>query len=134
MSNENDSRFSKSLLSLQLQLKTLLEEVGGERAVELLDSLAKLNKSEQEVVLSIMVRTLSDILGGQVRLSTPSDEELEAFEQQLYSDLVQAMRDASEPEGSPKLSVLDGGKCTSRGPIDFRRALEQRKRRLELVN
>ena len=35
--------FTKSLLSLQLQLKTLLEGVGGEETATLLDALAQLS-------------------------------------------------------------------------------------------
>ena len=109
-----DGKISSNLFSLQLQLKTILEEAGGDNALSFLDSLSHLNPSEQEVVLKMFTRLTDEIASGDKRLFTDGDLALKKFEEGLYREILDAMRDAAKrPSESMnrKLEVLDGGKA-----------------------
>ena len=55
MANSGDNkRFSANFLSLQLQLKTLLEEAGGDDLIPFLDALTGLTRSEQKIALKLL--------------------------------------------------------------------------------
>ena len=110
--------FTKSLLSLQLQLKTLLEDVGGEDTAALLDALANLSKSERAAAIPLLLRAVKRIASGEKRLSTDEDKELKDFEDSLFNSVLEAFGNtandldlAKEPEA--KLAVLPGGKTPS---------------------
>ena len=128
MSSNDDKQFSANLLSLQLQLKTMLEEAGGDHTLGLLDALCKLNRSEQEIILSVLTRTVTNIAKSDARFVGAADEELKEFEDNLYHDIVSAMREASQPER--RLEVVKGGKQEiSGGLIDFRAEVTKRRGR-----
>ncbi len=113
--------FASNFFSLQLQLKTLLEDAGGEEVVRFLDSLCKLQKSEQKIVLNMFSRTIDRFIGNDdVRLSSNDDRMLKNFEETLYRDILDSMRSAAgiEDKTEKKFSVLDGG----RTPFPKRRA------------
>ncbi|MEZ4754732.1 MAG: hypothetical protein R3A13_10575 [Bdellovibrionota bacterium] len=124
-------RFTKNLFSLQLQLKTLLEDAGGDEALELLDTLCKLNPSEQNLVLKVMNRLVGDILNHGPRFETEGDLALKKFEDDLYGDLLRAMQQQSASEKRQKFEVVSGGKdteSTSTGDlIDLQRIRNLRK-------
>ena len=142
-----DGVFSAGLFSLQLQLKNLLEGTGGDHALLLLDTLAKMSASEQKVALDVFTRVLERVAAGEQRLFTDGDLALKEFEDNLYNDIVSAMDEASKPPSlqtakastSGKFSVLDGGRShekvalkvvTSRPvAIDFKSAAKNRKTR-----
>lgn len=111
MDNKSDAAFSASLLSLQLQLRTLFEDAGGDHVMELLDSLCKLNRAEQVKVLQSFSSVIGKILAGTVRLSSLEDKHLKDFEDNLYKQLLDAFdhQPAPLPE-QPKLEVIPGGK------------------------
>lgn len=135
MKNIPKGEFSANLFSLQLQIKHMLEGVGGDAAVELLDGLAKLSSSEQQVMLKVFTRVIEKITEGDKRLVSEIDKELDAFEECLYQDIVSGMEDASNAHAGlgGKLQVVSGGLCPStkktsaNEPIDFEKARRLRK-------
>ena len=117
--------FSSSLMSVQLQLNTLLDGIGGEAATGLLDSVSKLSGAEQELVLGAMSRVVEKIASGEDRLYSNDDVALKNFEEGLYNDLVKAIREASGKQvrdsaplrvirGSGKLEFKPAGKAKAR--------------------
>jgi len=133
ISGKSSGSFSKNFVSLQLQLETLLEDVGGDRAVELLDSLSNLSGSEQKLILGIFDRVVKRVASGAERLVSNDDKRLKDFEEGLYSDLVSAIQSASGEAPRGKLiEVLDGGKTqkpVDRTPISLEEARRARKAR-----
>jgi hypothetical protein len=137
--------FTKSLLSLQLQLQTLLEGVGGEETAGLLDALAKLSETERSIVIPVLSKVISRIASGEQRLQTQDDIQLQEFENSLFESVLSAMGEAvgepqSSRENARKLAVVPGGKTSSdnltfRKPvrisslIDLSKARESRKQR-----
>jgi len=110
--------FTKSLLSLQLQLKTLLEGVGGEDTATLLDSLAQLSKSERAVVIPLLARVIRRIASGERRLLSDEDQELKNFEDSLFDSVLEAFGNTANEadlikEKERKLAVVPGGKTPS---------------------
>ena len=104
---------SQSLFSLQLQLKTLLEGAGGEDSIEFLDSLSELTNSEQKIVLRVFNRVVEKIRTGDSRLNTEEDQELKAFEENLYNDIISSFEQTTTANGKLHLEVLDGGKSSN---------------------
>lgn len=139
--------FSTGLMSLQVQLKGLLEGAGGDNAVELLDTLSTLSSSEQKIALEIFTRVLDRVGAQDERFLSESDKEMKELEDLLFDDIMHAMADAAGNESQPipaaatkkKLSVVDGGKSSSSfnvrkievsstvTPIDFEKARKNRK-------
>ena len=111
--------FTKSLLSLQLQLKTLLEGVGGEDTAALLDSLAHLNKSERAVVVPLLAKVIKRIVDGEQRLiESREEQELKDFEDSLFESVLSAFGNTANDEDvakdtDRKLAVVPGGKSPS---------------------
>jgi len=133
MDEKFSHKFSHTLLSLQLQLKTLLEEVGGDHALGLLDALSKLNRSEHNAILSVLTRAVKNIAASDVRFSSSSEEALQEFEEDLYQDLLNAMKEASQQSAERRFEVLPGGRGVSaaKSPINFSEALKLRRKRQE---
>ncbi len=112
--------FTKNLLSLQLQLKTLLEGVGGEDTAALLDAIAHLTKSERAVVIPLLARVVQRIASGEKRLSTQEDKELKDFEDSLFDSVLEAFGNTAAAnetdlakDREAKLAVVPGGKSPS---------------------
>ena len=115
--------FTKSLLSLQLQLQTLLEGVGGDETAGLLDVLAKLNDSERAVIIPILTRVINRLMESGSRIQSQEDLQMQDFENSLYESVLSAMGDSS-PEGAAdsgqkKLAVVKGGK--NQDPLSFKK-------------
>lgn len=131
MSNLPKGEFSANFFTLQLQLKHMLEGVGGDATVELLDALAKLTGSEQKVVLKVFSNVIERITKGDQRLVSEVDKALNDFEETLYRDVVAGMSEAaaSPSDGAPKLEVLPGGKhpVVAKAPLDLEKARKSRK-------
>lgn len=129
MKKDTLGTISSNLLSLQMQLKTVLEEAGGDAVLTLLDALCMLNRSEQVIALRTLNRIVKRIVLGDNRLFTSEDSARKDFEDGLYNEITRALRDTSEVENKKCFSVLDGGKCPeeSRDPIDFLKEKELRK-------
>jgi hypothetical protein len=118
MNWSNGGDFTKSLLSLQMQLQTLLEGVGGEETAGLLDGLAQLSEAERSLVIPRLTRTIREIAKSDKRLLSDKDREMKQFEDSLFDGVMEALKrepsekvPASEP--GPKLAVLSGGKSES---------------------
>ena len=110
--NGSNNRFSSNFLSLQLQLKTLLEEAGGDELIPFLDSLGTLHRSEQKIVLKMLARTIKKLIETSPRFPTDGDLALKQFEDTLYQDLVDAINCGDAAVASRKqIEVLPGGKC-----------------------
>ena len=115
MSWSHGGDFTKSLVSLQLQLKTLLEGVGGEDTAALLDSLAQLSKSERAVAIPLLAKVIKRIASGEQRLMTDEDKDLKDFEDSLFESVLSAFGNTANDadlsrEKEHKLSVVPGGK------------------------
>lgn len=110
--------FSKSLLSLQLQLKTLLEGVGGDDTASLLDGLGQLSKSERALVVPLITKVIKRIASGEQRLSSDEDKELQNFEDSLFESVLEAFGNTANEADLAKdkerqLAVVPGGKTPS---------------------
>lgn len=121
--------FTKSLLSLQLQLKTLLEGVGGESTATLLDAVAQLHESERERIIPILSRVISRVVKGDKRLMTDHDKYLKDFEDSLFDSISSALGHSANDDEAPrdtdyKLEVVPGGKL-KRSSLAFKKGLKQ---------
>lgn len=131
--------FSKSLLSLQLQLNTILEGVGGEEAATLMDTMGKLTNKEREIILPLVNRVIQRLLQENERLSSLEDAELKDFENALYESVLAAMNDSQDPkkkvtDAKHKFAIVNGGKPSGKPVrlstlIDLAKAREARKLR-----
>lgn len=133
MSPKSDGTFSRSLLSLRLQFETLFEEVGGDRMLKFLDVLSTLSGSEQALILDSFTRVVERVADGETRLSSDKDNALKDFEDNLYKDILNSMKEAvGAPPINKRLEVVDGGKnrtATKKRPIDLAKVREDRKLR-----
>ena len=106
--------FTKSLMSLQLQLQTLLEGVGGDETAGLLDVLAKLNDSERTVIIPILTRVINRLIESGSRIQSQEDLQMQDFENSLFESVLSAMGDGStegnNDKSQKKLAVVKGGK------------------------
>lgn len=130
MSRKRNGEFSTSFDLIQLQLRTLFEGVGGDRAIKLLDLISKLGRLEQEIVLKSFSTIVERLLGGEQRLSSREDRALTAFEDRLYSEVIGAMKlSASNDVDSAKLELVKGGRDleAARTPLDLTKARNARK-------
>jgi hypothetical protein len=126
MNWSNGGDFTKSLLSLQMQLQTLLEGVGGEETAGLLDGLAQLSEAERSLVIPRLTRTIQEIAKSDKRLVSDKDKEMKQFEDSLFEGVMEALKHepGTEPttlEPAPKLAVLSGGKNTSERTTQFKK-------------
>lgn len=131
--------FTKSLLSVQLQLNTILEGVGGEGAAALMDTMAKLTNKEREIILPLINRVIQRLTEENERLSSMEDAELKDFENALYESVLAAMNETHEPkknvtDAKHKFAIVNGGKPAGKPVrlstlIDLAKAREARKLR-----
>ncbi len=112
-----NGRFTSNLLSLQLQLKSLLDDAGGEHVVALLDSLCTLTSAEQEVALKIMRVVVERLAKRDERLLSGKDEQMRELEEFLYNDIVNSFEThparKNSKKSTGKLAVVHGGKGSS---------------------
>jgi len=131
MDIQDSGRFTRNFFSLQLQLKTLLEESGGDDLIAFLDDLSDLGKTEQKIVLKIFSRAVSKLKNEERRAVISKNEKaLKDFEEVLYSELLGSIEKAAD-QTPLKLSILNGGNSKaerSDNVIDLSRARENRLR------
>jgi hypothetical protein len=126
MNWSNGGDFTKSLLSLQMQLQTLLEGVGGEETAGLLDGLAQLSEAERALVIPRLTRTIKEIVKSDKRLMSDRDRELKDFEDSLFEGVMEALKHepgmtSATTETGPKLAVVAGGKSKSDRSVQFKK-------------
>ncbi|MFN4896492.1 MAG: hypothetical protein ACK5GN_02355 [Pseudomonadota bacterium] len=147
MSWSRGGNFTRNLLSLQLQLQTLLEGVGGEGTASLLDGLAQLSESERKRIIPLLSRVVGKVLKGEKRLSSAEDQELQNFEDSLFDSIMAALGQSANddrvtPESERKLEIVPGGRkelgASLRGKpvkvpslIDLAKARESRRQRFD---
>lgn len=147
MSWSRGGNFTRNLLSLQLQLQTLLEGVGGEGTASLLDGLSQLSETERKRIIPVLSRVVNRILKGDKRVSSTEDKELQNFEDSLFDSIMMALGQSSNddlipPESERKLEIVPGGKKefqpAARGRpvkvpslIDLAKARESRRHRFD---
>lgn len=103
--------FSKNVLSLSLQIRTLFEGFGGGDAVKLLDRLAALSGREQRAALEVFSGVVERLLSSEERLSDEDDEERRRWEDTLYRELVDTLKQERLPNTKTRpLSVVNGGR------------------------
>ena len=133
-----DGLFSANLKSLNLQLKTLLEDCGGDNVQRLLDMLCRLNASEQEIVLKIFSNTLERLASGKIRLETCADRDRKEFEEELFGDIAKSIQLAIALPLESKLEVIDGGKSGARkmahAVLDLEKLRNERKLRSKYLH
>lgn len=148
MSSKHDGVISASLLSLQLQLKSLLDEAGGDDVLAVLDQLSLLSAGERALALAAFSQAVDRVSKGSTRLHSAEDEALKELEEGLYQDIVSAIEEAERAPvqaalGCRKLAVLDGGKCRPAisenhssvpTPIDFSRRKSKKFRSRSALN
>ena len=110
--------FTKSLLSLQLQLKTLLEGVGGDDTASLLDALGQLSDSERKLVVPLISKVIKRIASGDQRVISDEDKDMKEFEDSLFDSVLEAFGNTANEadlvkEPDHKLAVVPGGKTPS---------------------
>jgi hypothetical protein len=134
MSKEFSGTFTANLFSLQMQLKSLFDEAGGESSIKLLDKLARLSQTEQKLALTLFQKVIERVLSGELRVASERDKFMKELEDTLYSDILDSMKEASGdiPKSSPsrRLEVVDGGKARdtkAEKTIDFKKARDARK-------
>lgn len=144
MGRSKGGDFTRNFLSLQLQLQTLMEGVGGDGTASLLDNLAQLSESERTKIIPLLSRVVGRIAQGDKRLFTDDDRALKDFEDSLFESIVTSLgHSANTDELLPskrKLEVVAGGKTPSlaikkhvKAPslIDLAKARESRRHRLD---
>lgn len=131
MSKDTSSTFTNNLVSLQLQLKSLFDDAGGEGSVHFLDALSQLSPTEQSLALQMFRKVIDRIKNGELRVSSRQEDFMKELEDTLYSDIVHSMKEASgDAPSTRRLEVLDGGRkrrLPSKEPIDLKKARETRK-------
>ena len=120
-----DGNFSNSLLSLEAQLKTLLEEVGGQSAIEFLDTVAELHPSEQKTALKLLTRVVRKFADSNTRFPSEGDLALKRFEEDLYNDLVREFETRQKNATLRLVKDLEEIETDST-PIDFQAAKRSR--------
>lgn len=128
MNNDRfDGPVSLGLMSLRAQLNTLLAEAGGDAVVKLLDTLCQVSPAEQKHILALFTRVIDKFLAGDMRTPQNTDE-LSAFEENLYSNLLADIEAVAEEKPLPlRLQVLQGGKVANKSVVhieDLRKARE----------
>lgn len=147
MGRSKGGDFTRNFLSLQLQLQTLMEGVGGEGTASLLDSLAQLGDLERRRIVPLLSRVVARIAQSDKRIFSDEDRSMHQFEEALYDSLVSSLGftandDEVPSSGSRKLEVVPGGKLQSaavtvrkavKSPslIDLAKARESRRFRLD---
>lgn len=147
MSWSRGGEFTRNLLSLQLQLQTLLEGVGGEGTASLLDGLAQLSDTERRRIIPLLSRVVSRVVQGDKRLSSAEDKELQDFEDSLFQSILTSLGESAnddqvDPKFERKLEVLSGGRrvaqpVVSKKPvkapslIDLAKARESRRQKFD---
>lgn len=147
MSRSKGGEFTRNFLSLQLQLQTLMEGVGGEGTATLLDSLAQLSESERRKIIPLLSRVVSKIAQGEKRMFSEEDRSLQDFEDALYDSIVSSLGHVSNDDELPptrerRLEVVPGGKSATatiavkrggKSPslIDLAKARESRRARFD---
>ena len=130
--NRPDGIFSRGLLSLRLQMESLLDISGGADAADFLDNLSTLTPSEQKLALKLFSSTIEQIKAGNQRLSSMQDQELKDLEDGLFNDILSSMREAANasPPQRQRIQVLDGGKAREKAantPINLEEARKSRR-------
>jgi len=112
-----DGGFGNGFLSLQLQLNTLFEEVGGERAIGLLDALGRLSSAEQKLLIPLLTKVVIRIASGEIRFFSQEDKEHKVFEEKLFQEILDDLKKAalkesgSLPDNTKRVfKIVEGGK------------------------
>jgi len=109
---------SFGLLSLQLQIKTLLEDCGGVNAVELLDLMSDIPGAELRAGLMKSFIKVAKRLVEEGRFPESVEGRLAAdLEEELYKDILAMLHDKeieAKPEGDRTFEVLEGGKSSNK--------------------
>lgn len=134
MSKDIAGTFTANLFSLQIQLKSLFDEAGGESSVKLLDKLSRLSPTEQKLALALFQKVIERVLSGDLRVASQRDQFMKELEDTLYSDILESMKEASgdipmSRASRSRLAVVDGGKNgdVKEKTIDLKKARDARK-------
>lgn len=112
--------FSANLLSLELQLKSLFDEVGGTSLISLLDVIAELSHDEQKIILDRFRNVTEKFAKEGIRITSCTNRQLAEMEESLYEDLVSRFESAKETQTKSKLSIVPARKNSiNNDPIDL---------------
>lgn len=121
MERKFSGTFSLGFQSVQLQLRALLEGVGGEQAVRFLDGLSHLGAPAQETILRLCNQLIERVANDKECLANAGNTALKDFEDSLYNEIVKGLQ---RGPNTPKLEVVWGKKtpASGTGPIDLEAA------------
>jgi hypothetical protein len=121
MEGKREGMVTRNLLSLELQLKTLFEDCGGQDSLQLLDALSKLSKREQEVALKMFAAVCEKVARSEQRVISKEEESLKNFEDDLFESIVAEIQalPIRMKKSVTDLRVVDGGKTSSQKIIDL---------------
>ena len=101
MNNQDKGIFQLSLRAIKLQLETLLDDCGGDKAAELLSALSQCSPSMREKLLTCMINVVNSLETNEETHGPGQIEE--AIFSQICAEIEQQ---ASIPQ---QFAVLDGG-------------------------
>ena len=135
MDKKFDGTFSLGFFSLQLQLQNLLEEAGGEKAIELLDAISNLDSSHRSALLECFSRVAKRISSDNSCNPAEDSAAVNSLEESLYHEIIGS---AAHGQESPRLEVVCGGKDNKspagRAPISLEEARKARRGAKPVLN
>ena len=126
-----DGGFSKNVVGLTWQLRTLFEGFGGVEAVKFMDRLGDLSGAEQRAALSLFLRVIDNYVGSGKRFQDQLDHENAAFEESLYRELTAALGISETP--SPATATATAAQIDEPAQGESERVLGFRKSSLSVV-
>jgi hypothetical protein len=101
MSNIHNGIFQLSLKAIKLQLETLLDDCGGDKAANLLNALAQCSPSMRDKLLTCMIQVVNSVGSGEDTLAAGE------MENAIFNQICAEIEEQSElPQ---QFEVLDGG-------------------------
>lgn len=94
MTTRAHGSFSLGMRTLQLMADSLFDGCGGKEALALLDGLSELREEDQKAALALFQKVLGRLSTNGTPLSARSPGEMAEFEEALYRDLLDSMREA----------------------------------------
>ncbi len=133
MEKKFSGTFSLGLASVQLQLQELFQDVGGDRAIQLLDLLSHLSSDQHPHILDVFHAVLRRLQENEQQAQRTDDAAVNDFADSIYREILKNMHEAVV---APKFAVLDGGKSRPRGcsPISLEEARKARRNSVVLTS
>ena len=103
MKTRNAGIFRLSLKAIKLQLATLMDEAGGEQAIELMDVLSDLNPAKRDIIIKSFIETVEKLSEKDPSLRLDST----ALEDQLFNEIVEDIEKTNQVEKKFQLEIVN---------------------------